>query len=107
MLPKNAVSVCRFWSRFIYSTCVTYYTGLALSGSWGCFHDFHRIDVQVLSVAAQLIENLLRTRKGQKRLTTDLGVETTQTGVSPDCAVFCTQVRQAHAARLVLRNIVV
>ncbi|EFC47930.1 hypothetical protein NAEGRDRAFT_78559 [Naegleria gruberi] len=63
------------------------FKGLVQSGSWGCFDEFNRIDVEVLSVVAQQLSTLQEAARA--RLAT-CQFDNTTINVDPSYAVFIT-----------------
>ncbi|KAG8347796.1 putative Dynein heavy chain N terminal region 2 domain1 [Trypanosoma vivax] len=63
------------------------FKGLSQSGSWGCFDEFNRIEIQVLSVIAQQVA-VIQEAIIQKR--TEFIFDGAQIRLDPGCAVFIT-----------------
>ena len=64
-----------------------FFKGLASSGAWACFDEFNRIYIEVLSVIAQQLQQLLEAKRtGQ----TEIEFESSQIRIQPTFSVFIT-----------------
>ena len=60
---------------------------MASCGAWSCFDEFHRIDIQVLSVIAHQILSIQRAIQAGM---SQMSFEDSEIKISPNCAVFVT-----------------
>jgi dynein heavy chain len=69
------------------------YKGLCQSGSWGCFDEFNRIDLEVLSVVAQQVQaifNAIRAQADYFIFPGDDQSQAAQVLIDPRCGIFIT-----------------
>ncbi|VDN97799.1 unnamed protein product [Rodentolepis nana] len=70
-----------------YKSVGNIYKGLAQSGAWGCFDEFNRISVDVLSVVAVQVKSIQDAIKDKCKKFNFLGEEIT---LNPDVGIFIT-----------------
>ena len=68
-------------------SCGNIYKGLAQTGAWGCFDEFNRISVEVLSVVAVQVKSIQDAIKAKKKRFLFEGIEIQLT---PSVGLFIT-----------------
>ncbi|XP_059524579.1 dynein axonemal heavy chain 9 [Myotis daubentonii] len=70
-----------------YKSCGNIYKGLAQTGAWGCFDEFNRISVEVLSVVAVQVKSIQDAIRDKKAKFNFLGEEIS---LNPSVGIFIT-----------------
>ncbi|KAM9424094.1 dynein axonemal heavy chain 9 isoform 2-T2 [Pholidichthys leucotaenia] len=70
-----------------YKSCGNIYKGLAQTGAWGCFDEFNRISVEVLSVVAVQVKSIQDAIRDKKRQFSFMGEEVS---LCPSVGIFIT-----------------
>uniref|UniRef100_A0A8D0ZZS5 Dynein axonemal heavy chain 9 n=2 Tax=Sus scrofa TaxID=9823 RepID=A0A8D0ZZS5_PIG len=70
-----------------YKSCGNIYKGLAQTGAWGCFDEFNRISVEVLSVVAVQVKSIQDAIRDKKQQFNFLGEEIS---LNPSVGIFIT-----------------
>ncbi len=63
------------------------FSGLVQSGSWGCFDEFNRIKIEVISVVAMQILSILNALSAKVPSFSFMGVNIS---CNPNCGIFIT-----------------
>ena len=66
---------------------VRMFRALSSTGIWGCFDEFNRMDIQLLSIIAMVVNNVLQA---VKRGAPKILIEDYETPLRTDCALFIT-----------------
>ena len=70
-----------------YKSCGNIYKGLSQSGAWGCFDEFNRISVEVLSVVAVQVKSIQDAIREKKKAFNFMGEEIS---LNPTVGIFIT-----------------
>ncbi|XP_038392820.1 dynein heavy chain 9, axonemal [Canis lupus familiaris] len=70
-----------------YKSCGNIYKGLSQTGAWGCFDEFNRISVEVLSVVAMQVKSIQDAIRDKKQRFNFLGEEIS---LEPSVGIFIT-----------------
>merc|ERR1712127_341372 len=83
------VVVTNCTDQMSYKSAGKIFKGLCMAGLWGCFDEFNRIKLPVLSVVAQQVLAINNAKKSAAKLFSSPG-DPDQIGLNPSCGFFIT-----------------